>query len=280
MIERPEYLKKLISFRDKQLIKIVTGVRRCGKSTLFLLFQDYLVKNGTSAEQIQHINLDDINNESLLDYRELHRHIESRLVKGRMNYIFLDEIQNVKNFQKTLASLYIKKNTDIYVTGSNAYLFSGKIATLLTGRYIEIRMLPLSFKEYVSALPDNTNLPEKYRDYLENSSFPYTLQFIAKPFRSASPPENPEYRLGEGWNKNQIRQYLDSLYNTIVLKDIVERTNVKDVLQLGRVIKFMFNNIGRETSINNIVNTMAADKQKVSHADVGLYLNALCDSYV
>jgi predicted AAA+ superfamily ATPase len=267
VIERPEYLSKLASFRDKQLIKIVTGVRRCGKSTLFLLFQEYLAQNGAQAEQIQTINFDDIDNEPLRDYRELHRHITHNLVKDRMNYIFLDEIQNVENFPKTLASLYLKKNVDIYVTGSNAYMFSSKIATLLTGRYIEIKMMPLSFREYMSALPDKTNLPEKYRDYVENSSFPYALQFMAKPFDGR-------------WDKNQIRQYLDSLYNTIVLKDIVERTKVKDVLQLERVIKFMFNNIGKETSINNIVNVMAADKQKVSHADVGLYLNALCDSYV
>ena len=260
MIERPEYLRKLIGFKDKQLIKIITGIRRCGKSTLFKLFQDYLLNSGVDKAQIQSINLEDVNNEKFTDYSVLHKHIEGGLLIDKTNYIFLDEIQNVGNFQKVVDSLYIKKNVDLYVTGSNAYMFSGQIATLLSGRYVEIPMLPLSFKEYISAFKDNSNLPQKFRDYLENSSFPYAVEFQG--------------------NKEQINDYLRGIYNTIVLKDVIERKNISSVSRLESVIRFMFNNIGNLSSIKKISDTMSSDGRKMHPATVENYLDALLDSYI
>ena len=171
-----EYLDQLIRFRDKQLIKVVTGIRRCGKSTLLELFRDELLKNGVIEEQIISVNFEDAEYEDLMDRKALYNYIKERLVPNGMNYIFLDEIQHVDEWQRVVDSLFIKKNCDVYVAGSNAYLLSGELATLLSGRYVEIKMLPLSFAEYVSSFHDKTNLPGKYRSYLANSSFPYTLE--------------------------------------------------------------------------------------------------------
>jgi predicted AAA+ superfamily ATPase len=154
VIERAEYLQKLVDLRDKRLIKVMTGIRRCGKSTLLEMFRNYLLEHGVMEQQIQSFNFEDISLEHLTDYRTLHKHIGEHLVSGKMNYIFLDEIQNVSEFQRAVDSLYIQKNIDLYVSGSNAYLLSGEIATLLSGRYVEIQMLPLSFREYISAFPD------------------------------------------------------------------------------------------------------------------------------
>jgi predicted AAA+ superfamily ATPase len=260
MIARPLYLKKLVGFKDKRLIKIITGVRRCGKSTLFLLFQEYLLKNGVSPEQIQSINLEDVDNSALTDYMVLHKYIKKRLVPRKMNYVFLDEIQNVPDFQKAADGLYIKENVDLYLTGSNSSLLSGKWATLLSGRYVEIHMLPLSFKEYVSAFKDKSNLPQKFNDYLVNSSFPYTLAF--------------------GGDKDQINDYLRGLYSTVILKDVIGHKRIADVLQLENIIRFMFNNIGNETSINKIKNVMSCDGRKIAPQTIEMYLNALMDSFV
>ena len=178
MIERNEYLKKLISFKDKNLIKVISGIRRCGKSTLLELFKDYLLKNGVKKSQIISLNFEDPDNEELTDYKKLYEYIKSKLQPERQNYIFLDEIQNVKDYQKAIDGLYIKENTDIYITGSNAYFMSGELATLLSGRYVEIEMLPLSFKEYISFFNDNTDIQTRYRKYLESSSFLYSTKSL------------------------------------------------------------------------------------------------------
>ena len=172
MIERTEYLNKLIALKDKQVIKVVTGVRRCGKSTLFRLFQEYLKKNGVSEKQIQSINFEDMAYSDLLEPKSLYNHVMKNAQKGKKNYIFLDEIQNVKDFQKAVDSLYIQEGFDIYITGSNAFLLSGELATLLSGRYMEIKMLPLSFKEFIST-QEKPNLPEEFSRYMEYGSFPY-----------------------------------------------------------------------------------------------------------
>lgn len=260
MIERAEYLQKLKDFADKKLIKVITGIRRCGKSTLFEMFKDHLLKNNVFEEQIQFINFEDADWEYLMDYKALHKHIKEHLQKDKMNYIFLDEVQNVPNFQKAIDSLYIKNNVDLYITGSNAYLLSGEIATLLSGRYIEIKMLPLSFKEYVSSFPDKTDLSRKYRDYLTNSSFPYTLELNA--------------------DKALIRNYLEGIYNSVILKDIVSRKKIADVLMLESVIRFMFDNIGGLVSIKKISDTMTSAGRKISTHTVENYLTALVDSYI
>ncbi|MBS6601341.1 MAG: ATP-binding protein [Clostridium sp.] len=260
MIERKEYLNTLIDFKDKHIIKVLTGIRRCGKSTLFILFQNYLLNNEVTKEQIISINFEDIDYEELLDYKALYKYIKERLIPNKMNYIFLDEIQNVANYQKAVDSLFLKDNIDLYLTGSNAYLLSGEIATLLSGRYIEIQMLPLSFKEYVSYFNDKTDLARKYTDYLINSSFPYTLEL-------------------NGLKKN-IREYLGGIYSTVVLKDIIARKNINDVFMLESIIRFMFDNIGNLCSIKKIADTMTSDGRKITSPTVENYLSALVDSYI
>ena len=260
MIERKEYLDKLIGFKDKQLIKVVTGIRRCGKSTLFELFRNYLLKNGVTKEQITSINFEDADFEELTDYKKLYKFLSDKLIEDKKNYIFLDEIQNVKEFQKAVDSLYIKKNVDLYITGSNAYFLSGELATLLSGRYVEIKMLPLSFKEYLSAFEDKTDLTRKFRMYLENGSFPYTLQL-----------DN---------DKKLINDYLEGIYNTVILKDVVTRKNIKDVAVLESIVKFMFDNVGNNASVKKISDTMTSYGRKVSSPTVESYLSGLIDSFI
>lgn len=260
MIKRETYLHKLVSFKDKKIIKIITGIRRCGKSTLFQIFKDYLLENGIEKEQIIMLNFEDADFENLLDRKILYNYLKEKLLPQKMNYIFLDEIQNVNEFQKVVDSLYIRDNVDIYITGSNAYLLSGEIATLLSGRYVEIKMLPLSFTEYISYFPDKTDINRRYRDYLVNSSFPYALELQG--------------------NKSLINDYLRGIYNTVVLKDIVARRNISDVFMLESVIRFMFDNIGSIVSIKKISDTMTSQGRKISTHTVENYLSALCDSYI
>jgi len=243
-----------------QLVKAVTGVRRCGKSTLFKLFQNELIKEGVLPEQIIEINLENADNINLLNWKKLHDHIKNRLLPDRMNYIFLDEIQQVENFPKTINSLRIMKNTDIYVTGSNAYMFSGKIMTLLGGRYVEIKMLPLSFAEYMEVFPE-ADPAGKYIDYLEQSGFPQTLEFRG--------------------NKQFINDYLDGLYNTIVRRDVLLRKNMKDSSQFENITRFLFDNIGSEVSVNKIFNTLQNElRTPVQPPVINDYLDALVESYI
>lgn len=259
MIQRETYLKELIALRDTDVIKVVTGIRRCGKSTLFELYEDYLKENGVQSEQIIHINFEYLEFEALLNYRELYRYITERLQPDRMNYIFLDEIQAVPEYQKAVDSLHLKKNVDLYITGSNAYLLSGELATLLSGRYIEIKMQPLSFKEYLSVMPDQTDLARKYTAYLTDSSFPGALQFK---------------------DRKKIREYLGGIYHTIVMKDVMARLKINDVYILESLIKYMFDNIGNVTSTKKIADTMTNDGRSISVHTVERYLSGLTDSYI
>lgn len=181
IIERKEYLNKLITWKDKQLIKIVTGVRRCGKSVLLKMYQDYLKNNGVKESQIVTINFEDLDYEELTNYKKLDNYLKEKLIPNKMTYIFLDEIQNVDQFPKVLDSFYIKDNVDIYVTGSNAHMLSSEIATMISGRYIQIEMLPLSFKEYMESTGNMNDRGIKYTEYLQNSSFPYALQLKNQP---------------------------------------------------------------------------------------------------
>lgn len=258
MINREEYLDRLISFRDKQLIKVVTGIRRCGKSTLFDLYKDYLLDSGVKEDQIISINFESAEFYDIRNFRDLYNEVRSRLVSDRINYVFLDEVQQVPDFQRACDSLYILKNVDLYITGSNAGLLSGELATLLSGRYVEIKMLPLSFREYISAKGES-DLSRKYRDYLMNSSFPYTTELD---------------------NRKDILAYLDSIYTSIVLKDIVRRRNISDVAALERVIRFMFDNIGNPCSATRISNTLKSGGSGISVHTVDNYLQALCESFV
>ena len=257
LIQREDYLKYLMDWKDKQIIKVISGIRRCGKSTLFELFCARLQDEGILPEQIISINFEDAENEELCDYKKLHEYVKSKMLPDKMNYIFLDEIQHVPGFEKAVDSLFIKKNTDVYITGSNAYFMSGELATLLSGRYVELKMLPLSFKEYVSAFDKNRSLEDLYRDYVYNSSFPYTVELD---------------------NRRNIYAYLDGLFNTIVLNDIVQRKRIQDPLMLKSVINFMFDNIGNPCTAKKISDTMTSKGRKISNHTVENYLEGLTDS--
>lgn len=259
-IERAEYLNKLIAFRDKSVIKIITGVRRCGKSTLMEMYQSYLCNHGVSSEQIISINFEDYDFSEYTDPARLHSYVKEHLIPGKMTYIFLDEIQHVEDFPKVVDSLYLKPGIDIYLTGSNAYMLSSEIATLISGRYVEIPMLPLSFKEYVISTGDSRELSRKYAEYLETSSFPYALALKGQP--------------------KEIDDYLSGLYNTIVMKDVIARKKISDPMMLESVLRFAFDNIGNQLSTKKIADTMTSDGRKIDIKTVEKYLNALLESYI
>lgn len=259
MIERKEYLENLLRFRDKQLIKVITGIRRCGKSTLFELYQERLLKDGVTPEQIIACNLEAGEYADIEDNKALFQLVADHLLPDKMNYIFLDEVQRVPDFQKAVDALFIKKNCDVYITGSNAHLLSGELATLLSGRYVEIKMLPLSFKEFLSAYPADSNIDRLYQDYIHNSSFPYALEL-----------KHPK----------EIRQYLEGIYDSIVLKDIVARRSISDVEMLKSVTRFLFDNIGNLCSTKKIADTMTSAGRKITVHTVEKYLDALTESFV
>lgn len=260
IIQRTEYLNKLIAFKDKQLIKIVTGIRRCGKSTLLEMYQNWLKEQGATDEQIISINFEDIDYEELTDYKKLYAYIKEHLAKNKMTYIFLDEVHHINDFPKIVDSLYIKKNIDIYITGSNAYMLSSEIATLISGRYVQIEMLPLSFKEYMESTGNMNDRGIKYAEYLESSSFPYALELKGQP--------------------NELRDYLEGIYNTIVVKDIVNRKKITDTMMLKSLLRFVFDNIGSPLSSKRIADTMTSDGRKIDAKTVDKYLEALSESYV
>ena len=268
-IDRKEYLDFLIKSKDKQIIKVVSGVRRCGKSTLFEIYKDYLLKNGVEKIQIISINFEDMDYEELIDYKKLYEYISSKMLIDKKNYIFLDEIQHVDKFEKVVDSLFIKENVDLYIIGSNAYFMSSELATLLSGRYIELKMLPLSFKEYYQAKLEYEKLEKKenrtlktlmqyYNEYIVNSSFPYTLQLNN--------------------NLKNIYEYLSGIYNSVLLKDIVARLKIADVMRLESVVKYIFDNIGNLTSISKIANTLTSMGRKTDIKTIEKYIKGLVDS--
>lgn len=261
LIKRKEYLQQLINWRDKKVIKVITGVRRCGKSTLMDLYKSCLLEQGVANEQIISINFEDYDYIDLLEPRNFYAYVKERILSdGRMTYFFFDEIQNVKDFERVVDSLYIKPNMDIYITGSNAYMLSSELATLLSGRYVEIKMLPLSFKEYVEVSGDEHELPRKYRNYIETSSFPYVLDMKQ--------------------DARVIREYLNGIYNTIVVKDITQRNKFPDTMMLESVLRFAYDNIGNILSTKKIADTMTSDGRKIDTKTVEKYLNALMESYM
>lgn len=259
-LERTEYLQKLIAFRDKHIIKIITGIRRCGKSTLMEIFQDYLKANHVEKAQILAVNFEDFDYRELRDAEKLHAYVKGHMAKDKMTYLFLDEIQHVESWPDVIDSLYLRKNLDIYITGSNAYLLSSEIATLISGRYVEIRMLPLSFKEYVKARGGEDNLARRYREYIEYSSFPYTLELAGQP--------------------KEIRDYLESIYHTIVVKDLTVRKKIPDVMMLESVARYLFDNIGNTVSTKKIADTMTSDGRKIDVRTVEKYVEALTECFI
>ena len=261
MIERVEYLDLLKRFKDKDLIKVVTGIRRCGKSTLFDLFINYLKEIGIKEDQIIKINLEDADY-NFASYKELYDYINKKLDTKKQYYVFLDEVQNVSMFQKAVDSLYIKKNVDVYINGSNAYLLSGELATLLSGRYIEIKMLPLSFKEYLSAFNDsNKSRYDYFLDYMKNGGMPGNISILN---------DNP----------NDLDKYLDGIFSTIVYKDIITRNNISDKMLLENILKFIFDSIGSPISTKKISDTLTSKGMSTSNHTVEKYISAFIESFL
>ena len=263
MIERKEYLKQLLSWKDQSIIKVLTGIRRCGKSTILKLYQEYLLNNGIDPSQIISINFEELEYEDLQDYKKLYQYIKDRLVENKMMYIFLDEIQNVPSYEKVVDSLHVKENIDIYITGSNSYIFSGQLATYLSGRYIEIPVLPLSFKEVYNP---QTNKEEAFQKYIKTGGFPYINQIQL---------------LNE-----QIYMYLEGIYNTVIVKDIEERINrknsksVTDIALLKAISKYLSSVVGSPVSIRSITNYFKSNERTTSPNTISNYVEALCESYL
>lgn len=258
MIQREEYLNWLIKLKDKHIIKVITGIRRCGKSTIFRLYQEYLLKNNISEKQIIDLNFDDNKNRDLLEQNKLYDYIISKAVSDKKTYIFLDEVQNVKDFEKCVNSLHLNENFDIYLTGSNSYMLSGELATFLTGRYMQIHMLPLSFKEFKSTASES-NEEIVYNNYISDGGFPYLIN------------------LNDFVLKNN---YLDGIYNTVLIKDIITRKQIKDVSILDSVVRFLFDNIGCLVSTKKISDTLNSSGRKNSINTIESYVSALIDSYI
>lgn len=258
IIYREEYMKKLNSYKDKKIIKVLTGIRRSGKSTILNEFKKELIDNGVLEKNIISINFEDNNNKELMEEQKLHDYIMQNTDENCMNYIFLDEIQNVKEFQKCINSLFLRDYLDIYITGSNSYMLSGELATYLTGRYIQIHVLPLSFREYISYYGETDEL-KKYNEYSMYGGFPYLVNLE---------------------NSNEKMEYLDSIYNTVILKDVINRKKVNDVMILESICRFLFDNIGSSVSTKKISDTLTSDGRKNSVHTVEEYLNSLLESYI
>jgi len=262
VVLRNGYLKILKQWREKQIIKVISGVRRCGKSTLLAQYIDHLRSNGVENEQIISINLEDVQFEHLLDYNALYDYFNKRLCKSKYTYLFIDEVQQCNGFEKAVDSLFLKENVDIYITGSNAYMLSGELTTLLSGRYIEISMLPLSYAEYIE-LANKKGYPDRkveFDYYMRYGSFPYVSHLEKR--------------------DDIIRTYLDGIYNTILIKDVVLREGITDISVLESVIKFLCSNIGSPVSIKKISDTINSSGRKISINTVETYVRALTDSFI
>lgn len=268
LVQRKEYLDRLIDWKEEQVIKVVTGIRRCGKSTLLLQFQQWLKENGVAEEQIVSVNFEELEYEELLDYKKLYQYLKERLINGKTTYIFLDEIQKVASFEKVVDSLYVKPNVDLYITGSNAYMLSGDLATLLTGRYVEIKMLPLSFQEFLlmTGLEPEQGFPE----YLRNGGMPYV---------------GAMNRTDE-----KVSTYLEGIYNTVIVKDIEDRQarkesspskrKITDIALLKTIARYLASVIGNPVSVRSITDYLISNGRKISPNTVGDYVEALTESFI
>lgn len=268
MVQRKEYLEKLIEWKDDDVIKVVTGIRRCGKSTLLMQYQDYLKSIGIEKNQIIAVNFEELEYEELCDYKKLYAYIKDRLVADKITYIFLDEIQKVPSFEKVVDSLYVKPNIDIYITGSNAYMLSGDLATLLTGRYVEISMLPLSFSEYMQL--SDKDKGSAFADYIKYGGLP----FVATMDRT----------------DDKVDTYLEGIYNTVIVKDIEDRQKrqesnsdkrkINDIPLLKTIAKYLSSVIGSPVSLRGITNYLVSSGRKISANTVSNYVDALIESFI
>ena len=262
MILRENYLKKLIDAKDTEFIKVITGVRRIGKSTLLLMFKDYLINNGIKNDNIIYINFESAIYDDIKNYKDLYNYIKDKIKNDKV-YVLLDEVQNVESWEKAINSFKVDFDVDIYITGSNAYLLSSELSTLLSGRYIEIKMYPLSFKEYLLFNNyDNNNIDDKFNEYLKYGGLP-AITLIKK-------------------NNELVLSYLNDIYNTIVKKDIIDRNNIKDTALLENIIKYLSNNIGSPISASKISDYLNSNKitTKSNHQTIDNYLNMLEKSFI
>lgn len=262
MIEREEYLNLLIEAKDTEFIKVITGVRRSGKSTLLLMYKEYLLKNNVNKNNIIHINFESAIYDDIKDYKDLYNKIKNKISTGK-NYILLDEVQNVEKWEKAINSLNVDFDVDIYITGSNAYLLSSELATLLSGRYIEIKMYPLSFKEFIKFNNyDNNNIEEKFNEYLKYGGLPAITQIKDK--------------------DHLVMSYLNDIYNAIVKKDIIERNNIKDIALLENIVRYIAANIGSPISANKISGYLNSNKiiEKTNHQTIDNYLKMLENAFI
>ncbi len=257
MVKRRQYLEKLKKLKDMKIIKVVTGFRRCGKSTLLLQFQEYLKECGADSSQIISINFENLEYEHLLNYKALYSYVAERLQPDKTTYIFLDEIQLVEQYQKAVDSLFVKDNADVYITGSNAKMLSGELATLLSGRYVEIEMLPFSFAEFYELVGGDKR--DAWKRYFTNGGLPYTASID---------------------DEDILRDYLLGIYNTVLLKDVVERRKIQDVPLLRSVVKFLFENIGNIVSSKKISDSLVSFGRKTTSVTVENYIESLLEAYV
>jgi predicted AAA+ superfamily ATPase len=266
LTNREQYINKLLSYKDKDLIKVVSGLRRSGKSTLLELYRDQLQKQGIGKRQIQFFNFELPENYLNKSWDEIYFEIKKKLQKAKPNYIFLDEVQNIPLFEKLVDGLFATENVDVYVTGSNAFLLSSELATLLSGRYIEISILPFSFHEYLTAR--SIDASNKYLNY-EALFFDYVNE--------TSLPKGVELR-ELGFDK--IFEYLEAIYTTIIEKDITQRFQINDKRAFANIVKFVATNIGNPLSPGNISKTLKQDGQSIHHSTIEKYLDYLTASFV
>ena len=262
MILRTSYFNQLLQLRDQDLIKVVTGIRRCGKSTLLHAFKQHLVNDGVAADAICFLNFEERENAHFQSWEQVYDFIISNLSAAAKRYVFLDEVQLIPQFEKLVDALYVKKDIDLYITGSNAYLLSSELSTMLSGRYIAINLHPFSFAEYVTAFPEVSDMGKLFRQYMNGSCFPesVTLSKVA-----------PE----------QENIYLQSLYDTVVVKDIVQRQKLRKFDTLQRVLNFVFDSVGSVVSPNNIADTLRKNTQEpLSHNTILKYLRYFSESYL
>jgi predicted AAA+ superfamily ATPase len=265
-INRKEYISKLLSYKDKDLIKVVSGLRRSGKSTLLEIYQEQLLKQGVGKRQVQFYNFELPENYLGKAWSDIYFDIKKKMQPNKINYIFLDEVQNIPLFEKLVDGLFATENTDLYITGSNAFLLSSELATLLSGRYIEISILPFSFREYLDAR--NIDLENRYLQY-DALFFDYVNE--------TSLPKGVELR-DSGFDK--IYEYLDAIYTTIIEKDITQRHQINDKRAFANMVRFVASNIGNQLSPSNISKTLKQDGQNIHHATVEKYLDYLVTSFV
>jgi len=264
LIERKRYMQILRNLKNQNLIKVITGVRRCGKSTLLQMFADELLKNGVTENQIQFYNFEDPDVFTIGNWKDIYDHIKVRLLPDKMNYIFLDEVQNIDTFQRLVDGLFIKENCDVYITGSNAHLLSGELATLLTGRYIETSILPLQFAEYfdfVAVKNENMARVDHLANYIVEGGI-------------------PEYHNQKKISQEQADGFIDSVLNTIIEKDIFARLNIKDKHDFNKVIDFAFDSVSKFVSPRSISDTLRSNGTVVDNKTVSKYLDSLCDAFL